>query len=37
MNFENLIYEVKDKTAFITLNRPNVKNALSMKLSDEIV
>ncbi len=37
MNFENLIYEVKDKTAFITLNRPEVKNALSMKLSDEIV
>ena len=37
MNFENLIYEEKDKTAFITLNRPEVKNALSMKLSDEIV
>ncbi len=37
MNLENLIYEEKDKTAFITLNRPEVKNALSMKLSDEIV
>ncbi len=37
MNFENLIYEEKDKTAFITLNRPEVNNALSMKLSDEIV
>ena len=37
MNFENLIYEEKDKTAFITLNRPEVKNALSMKLSDELV
>jgi len=37
MNFENLIYEEKDKTAFMTLNRPEVKNALSMKLSDEIV
>ena len=37
MNFENLIYEEKDKTAFITLNRPEVKNALSIKLSDEIV
>lgn len=36
MNFENLIYEEKDKTAFVTLNRPEVKNALSMKLSDEI-
>jgi len=37
MNYENLIYEEKDKTAFITLNRPEVKNALSMKLSDELV
>jgi len=37
MNFENLIYVEKDKTAYITLNRPEVKNALSMKLSDEIV
>ncbi|MHA2051758.1 MAG: enoyl-CoA hydratase/isomerase family protein, partial [Promethearchaeota archaeon] len=37
MNFENLIYEEKEKTAFITLNRPEVKNALSMKLSDELV
>ena len=36
MNFENLIYEEKDKTAFITLNRPEVYNALSMKLSDEL-
>ena len=37
MNFENLIYEEKDKTAFLTLNRPEVNNALSMKLSDELV
>ena len=38
MNFENLIYEEREKTtAFITLNRPAVKNALSMKLSDELV
>ena len=38
MNFENLIYEEREKTtAFITLNRPEVKNALSMELSDEIV
>jgi enoyl-CoA hydratase len=37
MNFENLIYKEKDKTAFITLNRPGVNNALSMKLSDELV
>jgi len=38
MNFENLIYEEREKTtAIITLNRPEVKNALSMKLSDELV
>jgi len=38
MNFKNLIYEEREKTtAFITLNRPEVKNALSMELSDEIV
>jgi len=37
MNFENLIYEEKDKVAWITLNRPEVLNALSMKLSDEFV
>ncbi|MFX0043470.1 MAG: enoyl-CoA hydratase/isomerase family protein, partial [Candidatus Hodarchaeota archaeon] len=37
MNFKNLIYEEKDTTAFLTLNRPEVKNALSIKLSDEIV
>ena len=38
MEFKNLIYEEKEKTtALITLNRPEVKNALSMKLSDELV
>ena len=38
MIYENLIYEEKDKkTAFITLNRPEKLNALSMALSDEIV
>ena len=37
MEFENLIYEVKEKTAWITLNRPDVMNALSMRLSDELV
>ena len=37
MKFEQLIYEEKDKTAWITLNRPNKLNALSMALSDEIV
>ncbi len=37
MEYKNLIYEEKDKTAFITLNRPAKMNALSMALSDEIV
>jgi len=37
MKFEQLIYEEKDKTAWITLNRPAKMNALSMALSDEIV
>jgi len=37
--YKNLIYEVSadKKTAFITLNRPDKLNALSMALSDEIV
>jgi enoyl-CoA hydratase len=37
MTFEQLIYEEKDQTAWITLNRPKVMNSLSMRLSDEIV
>ncbi len=37
MNFEQLLYEEKDRVAFVTLNRPEVFNALSMKLSDELV
>ncbi len=37
MNFEQLKYEEKDKVAWIILNRPEVLNALSMKLSDELV
>ena len=36
MNFEQLIFEEKEKVAWITLNRPEVLNALSMKLSDEL-
>ncbi len=37
MKFENLIYKETDQVAWITLNRPYVMNALSMKLSEEIV
>jgi enoyl-CoA hydratase len=37
MEFENLIYEEKEKVVSITLNRPEVMNALSMRLSDELV
>jgi enoyl-CoA hydratase len=37
MAFEQIIYEEKDKVAWITLNRPKVLNALSMQLSDELV
>jgi len=37
MNFEQLVYEEKDQVAWITLNRPEALNALSMKLSDELV
>ena len=37
MKFENLIYNETAQVAWITLNRPDVMNALSMKLSEEIV
>ena len=37
MKFEQLIYEENKEVAKITLNRPEVLNALSMKLSDELV
>lgn len=37
MKFENLIYEETDDVAWITLNRSDVMNALSMRLSEEIV
>ncbi len=37
MDFEQLIYEEAEQVARITLNRPESLNALSMRLSDEIV
>lgn len=36
MNYENLLYEVNDGVATITLNRPEVYNALSSQLLKEI-
>src|SRR5437867_4400360 len=35
--FEHLLYEETDGVAWITLNRPEVRNALSMRLSDELI
>jgi len=37
MDFEQLRYEEKGPVAYITLNRPHARNALSMRLSDEFV
>ncbi len=37
MEFTQLIYDEQDDLVRITLNRPAVKNALSMQLSDELV
>jgi hypothetical protein len=34
---QELLYEERDRTAFLTLNRPQVRNCLSMKLSDKAV
>lgn len=35
--FKNIIYEVKDKVAHITLNRPEKLNALSLRLREEFL
>ena len=32
MQFDNITYEVKGKTAVVTLNRPEKRNALSGRL-----
>lgn len=36
MNFENILYEVKDGILYLTLNRPDVRNALSPEMWRDI-
>ncbi len=36
MAYENLLYETRDGLAFITINRPNVLNALNRKTMEEL-
>lgn len=35
-NFENLVVELKDEAAFVTINRPNVLNALNLAVLNEL-
>ena len=37
MEFENVLFEKKDRLAIITLNRPKKLNALSVALQEDIV
>ena len=36
MQFEQIIYEVKNTTAIVTLNRPEKRNALSAQILREL-
>ena len=36
MEFENILYEVKDGVLYLTLNRPEVRNALSPEMWRDI-
>jgi enoyl-CoA hydratase/carnithine racemase len=37
MNYETIIYTAKDQIGYITLNRPEVMNAISFQMSREII
>lgn len=36
MNFENIVFERKDRIAYVTVNRPKVLNALNMATMEEL-
>lgn len=37
MNFETILYEVKDNIAFMTLNRPEAANGLNLQMGKELM